>query len=571
MEEDRQKKRKKNEDLYLEDIPDNARYIKSYPNHGIVTALAIQPGKSGEFIVTGTQEGYVKIWRKGKKDGELEFLKQFLAHSENNSVVDCNFSGDGRYFITISTDGTGKIFDVEGLDMISFIEFGFEPRKVCWVHHREVDRIIVSERGTGKIHLYDAQQPDDEGSTDTIEKLHKQSVGILEYNDHFDCMVSGDDSGMIEYWQPIEPYEKPQGLFDLKSDTDLYTFRKRKQQLDQLVISPDGKLFAVAIGERAYLFKFLKGKLIKEYIPEEDSQGNSKVRGSVTFDKSSKFLFHTTNKEIRQVKIATGEVSNRLGTSESIQYSHIVLHQGNPNMKKVLTVEMATSENNLIAESQLRHPLLLATAVKSDRLYVFNKSASESSTDISHRDIPDDIKQKKNSTNANTDHGKEQEKPTMDYSSSTVTIHTTVGDIKVDLFPKSAPLAVENFVELCRKNYYDNTPFHRIIKRFMVQGGDPDGDGTGGESIWGRPFKDEFDPALRHDKPYRLSMANAGKNTNGSQFFITTEKTPWLDDKHTIFGTVVSGFDIVQKIENLPTNKNDKPLDPPTIISTNVQ
>ena len=103
-------------------------------------------------------------------------------------------------------------------------------------------------------------------------------------------------------------------------------------------------------------------------------------------------------------------------------------------------------------------------------------------------------------------------------------IHTTYGDIHIRLFPDAAPKAIENFVTHAKNGYYNNVIFHRVIKKFMIQTGDPLGDGTGGESIWGKEFADEFS-SLKHDKPYTVSMANAGPNTNGSQFFITTEKT----------------------------------------------
>jgi cyclophilin family peptidyl-prolyl cis-trans isomerase len=125
-----------------------------------------------------------------------------------------------------------------------------------------------------------------------------------------------------------------------------------------------------------------------------------------------------------------------------------------------------------------------------------------------------------------------------------IAIKTTLGDIKVKLYD-GTPIHRDNFIKLVNSGFYDGVSFHRVIKDFMVQGGDPTGKGTGGP---GYKFGDEFHPGLKHDKPGMLSMANAGPNTNGSQFFITHVPTPWLDNKHTIFGRVVEGMDVLMSI-----------------------
>jgi len=125
------------------------------------------------------------------------------------------------------------------------------------------------------------------------------------------------------------------------------------------------------------------------------------------------------------------------------------------------------------------------------------------------------------------------------------TISTDQGDIVMELFADKAPMTVNNFVFLAREGYYDGVTFHRVIKGFMAQGGDPSGSGSGGP---GYRFGDEFHPALKHDQPGILSMANAGPGTNGSQFFITYRDTPHLDGKHTVFGRVVEGMDVVEAI-----------------------
>ena len=144
---------------------------------------------------------------------------------------------------------------------------------------------------------------------------------------------------------------------------------------------------------------------------------------------------------------------------------------------------------------------------------------------------------------------------------STATLHTNHGAIEFELFDEDAPKTVENFRKLAGDGFYDGVVFHRIIKDFMIQGGDPQGTGTGGP---GYTFEDE----INQHKIVRgaLAMANAGPNTNGSQFFIvTTDAAPWLDGKHTVFGQVTSGMDVVDKLEGLPTDGRDRPKDPAVI------
>lgn len=125
------------------------------------------------------------------------------------------------------------------------------------------------------------------------------------------------------------------------------------------------------------------------------------------------------------------------------------------------------------------------------------------------------------------------------------TLHTEKGDLILELFADKTPITVNNFVFLSREGFYDGVIFHRVIENFMVQGGDPTGTGRGGP---GYTFKDEFDPTLKHNKPGILSMANAGPGTNGSQFFITHVPTPWLDGKHSVFGQVTGGMEVLMSI-----------------------
>uniref|UniRef100_A0A8C0EAI0 Peptidylprolyl isomerase like 2 n=1 Tax=Bubo bubo TaxID=30461 RepID=A0A8C0EAI0_BUBBB len=152
-----------------------------------------------------------------------------------------------------------------------------------------------------------------------------------------------------------------------------------------------------------------------------------------------------------------------------------------------------------------------------------------------------------------------------------VRLHTNKGDLNLELHCDMTPRTCENFIKLCKKNYYDGTIFHRSIRNFVIQGGDPTGTGTGGESYWGKPFKDEFKPNLSHTGRGVLSMANSGPNTNKSQFFITFRSCAYLDRKHTVFGRVVGGFETLTAMENVESDpKTDRPKEEIRIQTTTV-
>jgi peptidyl-prolyl cis-trans isomerase A (cyclophilin A) len=167
-------------------------------------------------------------------------------------------------------------------------------------------------------------------------------------------------------------------------------------------------------------------------------------------------------------------------------------------------------------------------------------------------------------------------------SSLKAIISTSLGEIECSLFDKQAPKTVNNFIDLASGNkaftdpltkktvknkFYDGIIFHRVIPNFMIQGGDPTGTGRGGP---GYSFEDEIVSDLKFDRPGRLAMANSGPNTNGSQFFITTVNTPWLNGKHTIFGQVVKGQEVVEKMSKVPTNRQNRPLEDVVIINVKI-
>ncbi|MBI2619149.1 MAG: peptidylprolyl isomerase [Ignavibacteriales bacterium] len=165
---------------------------------------------------------------------------------------------------------------------------------------------------------------------------------------------------------------------------------------------------------------------------------------------------------------------------------------------------------------------------------------------------------------AEKEKGTQQQKKvkTMELPKVYAVIETSMGTVEAELFEKATPKTVMNFVGLAEKGFYDGVIFHRVIENFMIQGGDPTGTGRGVESFYGRPFEDEIVDTLKHTAAGILSMANAGPNTNGSQFFIILVPTPWLDGKHTVFGKVVGGMDVVRAIGKVKTKKPfDRPVE----------
>ena len=164
--------------------------------------------------------------------------------------------------------------------------------------------------------------------------------------------------------------------------------------------------------------------------------------------------------------------------------------------------------------------------------------------------------QNKNESNSATEKVGKMNKTPQKGNGYVVVLETSLGSIEIELNKEKAPITVENFLNYVTTGAYDKTVFHRVKNGFMIQGGDPLGQGTGGP---GYNFADEFHSALRHDKAGILSMANSGPNTNGSQFFITLAPTPHLNDRHSVFGGVVEGMDVISAIGNTPTGQNDRP------------
>ncbi|KAF3040835.1 hypothetical protein E8E11_003703 [Didymella keratinophila] len=572
------------EKLYIAALPAAQRYSKSLMHRDQLAFTTFTPYT--DFLITSSVDGVVKFWKKDF--GGIEFVKEFKAHT--GEICSVNASADGRSFATAGSDNTVKIFDVVTFDLLAMLSLDYSPRAVCWVHGRGASfpQLAVSSEDNSWIRIYDGRGENLE-PLHVLKTIHRAPVSLMAYNNAYDCVISVDNGGMVEYWQPSGSFSKPADVFAMKSSTNLFDFKKAKCVPSSLTISPTGHQFATLSfpDRKIRIFDFPTAKLHRSYdesietitsmqqagtavqalediefgrrlgIERELDAPALRARQNVIFDETGNFILYGSMYGIKVLNTLTNKLVKLYGREEPLRSLWVSLYQGQPDKKRVTTVEMAASENPLLQEAEARDAMLVSTGNGKVRFYMYTNDTNISKDRDVHNEKPRDAARSKTS---------QQEAQAA--LGTTAVLHTTYGDITLRLFPDAAPKAVENFVTHARNGYYNNVIFHRVIRKFMIQTGDPLGDGTGGESIWGKDFADEFS-ALKHDKPYTLSMANAGPGTNASQFFITTEKTPWLDGKHTIFGRAVGGMDVVHKIENAKCYK-EKPEEDIKIISISI-
>ncbi|KAL6575760.1 cytochrome P450 monooxygenase 71 [Orobanche hederae] len=582
------------EQAYLDALPSANMYEKSYMHRDVVTHVAVS---AADFFISGSADAlccHIKFWKK--KGIGVEFAKHFRSHL--GPIEGLAVSVDGTLCCTISSDRSVKIYDVYNYDMMAMLRLPFVPGCVEWVYKQgDVKaKLAISDRNSSAVQIYDARS----GSNESIasREIHLGPIKYMKYNHEYDTVISADDKGIIEYWSPASLQFPETGVtFRVKSDTDLFAIVKCKTTVSTIEVSPDGKQFSITSPDRRIrVFWFRTGKLRRVYdeslevaqdlqrsdvalyrldaidfgrrmaVEKEMEKTESSSQPNAVFDGSSNFLIYATLLGIKVVNLHTNKVARILGKVENNdRFLRIALYQGDSSSKKVRKVPAAAANANESKEP-LIDPTLFCCAFKKHRIYLFSRREPEEPEDATKgRDVfnekppADELLSVSDIGNAVTTSFPDN-----------VILHTTMGDIHMRLYPEECPRTVENFTTHCKNGYYDNLIFHRVIRGFMIQTGDPLGDGTGGQSIWGRQFEDEFHKSLRHDRPFTVSMANVGPSTNGSQFFITTVATPWLDNKHTVFGRVVKGMDVVQGIEKVKTDKLDKPYEDVKILNVTI-
>ncbi|KAH7815323.1 putative peptidylprolyl isomerase domain and wd repeat-containing protein 1 [Monocercomonoides exilis] len=606
-------------------LPSAINYELSFKHRDILSNLVLT---SGHFLITASQDGFIKFWRKLPL--KLEFVKTFKAHLGPITGLSC--SSNGATLVSCSTDKTLKIFDVTSFDMINIIELDFVPSTCCMITKpRDAHSLVaVADSSSSFIYVYDAKG--DDTPLQTFSTAHIHSVTHMCFLPSFDAVISSDTSGMLSLWDRKNPEQPVHGVkFSKVAKTDLGALAAKKSVALSLAASKDGSQFACVGSDRIVrVYDTASGKIKCEFdesiatavelqkVAPKDSQlfidsiefghrinteksidranhaasaaalaREAKSSSSTTpsdageekeekeekeefstrhlgapwnavFDETGQILIYATCFGIKVMHIDSRRLLRLIGQHETgTRFLQVCLFQGVPSIPSTFIgtprmLEMAKYKD-------IPDPCLFCTAFQKDRFYIFSNREPKEEGEVS-RNV---LNEKPNAEEAKAASVEEEER----HLAKGAILHTTLGDITVRLFGKECPKTVENFTVHARNGYYNNLTFHRVIKGFMMQGGDPSGDGTGGTSIWGKEFEDEFHPSLKHDKPFTLSMANAGPNTNGSQFFITFVPTPWLDGKHTVFGRVVKGTEAVQLIEKVKTDRRDRPLDDIRIMS----
>ncbi|KAI2809649.1 Peptidylprolyl isomerase domain and WD repeat containing protein 1 [Blomia tropicalis] len=600
------------EKIYLDNLPKSEAYEKSYMHRDAVKFVIV--ARNTHFIITGSIDGHVKFWIK--KAVGIEFVKHFRAHL--GTILDMSVNNPiGTLLATISDDNSLKIFDIVNFDMINMFKLSFKPCCIEWCYSTvsKIDKdpfpvIAVSDADSNKIYTFEGTGSNRDPLM-VLDRKHAVPVSRMRFNASFSTMVSVDQNGMLDYWGTHKSeYRFPSNIVHFKSklDTDLYEMAKIKQRPHDITFSNDGQHFAMICSDRKIrLFRFLTGKLIRVYdeslqqltalqqsqqqLPnmefgrriasERDLEKSEIFRSErILFDDSGYYLIYPTMLGIKILNWYTNKLVKMIGKGENFRPISLAIHQQIPDLKNVkstMTPEMAASKNPTLEAASHSDPTIFCTGFRKNRFYMFTKREPDESAMTTSEDgvltgLERDVFNEKPSREDMIAATTSDTSVNIQKLAESCCMHTTQGDIYLKLFPKECPKTVENFVTHCRNGYYNGHIFHRVIRQFMIQTGDPTGTGTGGQSIWGGEFEDEIIPNLKHDKPFTLSMANAGPNTNGSQFFITVIPTPWLDGKHTVFGRVTRGMETVQAISQARTHpKTNKPYDDIKILNIQIK
>jgi peptidylprolyl isomerase domain and WD repeat-containing protein 1 len=586
------------------------------------------------MLLTASSDGVVKFWKRTGSNEGVEFVKSFTAHVGAIAAT-CSSTGAraGSTAATVGFDGVISLYDVHTFDVTGIIKtdnkstsdtaFG---NSACFVSSTQ-QALAVSHATTSSISIYDLETMSPIPAA-TLS-LHSSPVTTIMYHSGTNTAVSTSTDGMIEYWDANTNDASSVGGaprdvgFTSKFATDLFNLAKKQTYC--VASAMCATKFAVYGADRKIrLFDFSTGKNVVTYddsLAAHDKEFNAKrlkvddisygklcsverevnasrvmnataeekegeevrQRLAISFDETGRLLIFPTLNGIKVIDVENHRVVRIIGGDDAnqLRFLGVTVCSTDSKVDEQMLLARGGSSGAAIDHSEAAKalkadPTLVAYCFNKKRFYMFNKfdpvtdaGDDDNGRAVLDRDALNEPPEAEDMVSGIG--GLAARKKKANALGDTAILRTSMGDIHMKLFGADTPLTVENFCTHAKNGYYNNVIFHRVIKGFMLQTGDPLGDGTGGESIWGGEFEDEFVRGLRHDRPFTVSMANAGAGTNGSQFFITTVPTPWLDNKHTVFGRVVKGMDVCTSIEDAPTDHLDKPTREIKIISVDIE
>ena len=593
-------------------LPISPNYSRSYMHRDQIHS--IHPAGNLGMLLTLSLDGVAKFWKRTGTADSLEFVKSYQAHV--GTIAAATATHNGTTMASVGGDGQIKIYAMETFDITALIKTPYTvkhatPFGPACIFVGGGGMLAVSHLNGNGVSVFDVNVCD--GVVVNTIACHNAPVTVMRSIGGGSGVVSGSSDGMLEYWNAGE--EDVGGsyggaAFESKFDTDLFKLAKKGVGVVDLVVggTTANETMAVYGGDRKIrLFQVESGKCVCVYedgvkgFDKEKAAGVLKVdditygklcsterevEGSkvlqsggggvkigLAFDETGRLLLIPTLCGVKVIDTVNHRVVRTIGGGDMVgtRFTGVVCLGADPRIDQQMKLARGGGGGEAIDHSEAgalakMDPMVVGWGFEKKRVYCFSKFEGEEGERDVFNEPPDAEDMVVGGGGGGR--GGRGGKGGAGFGSEAI-LRTSEGDIHFKLF-EEVPRTIENFVTHSKNGYYDNIIFHRVIKGFMLQTGDPKGDGTGGESIWGGEFEDEIVRGLRHDRPFTVSMANAGAGTNGSQFFITTVPTPWLDGKHTVFGRVTKGMDVCTAIEDCVCDHLDKPTKVIKIISVDI-